>query len=360
MNFLKDFEKYIEKIEGVGSSSKPPRYWYSTGNFVLNKIVSGKFNNGIPQGRITGLAGPSASGKSFSLANIVKNAQDEGAYILVIDSENALDDDFMSKIGVNTKENYNYKAVTTSPQVTKIVSSFIKGYKAEYGVAEDAPKVLIAIDSLDMLMTETELDNYEKGDTKGDQGQRNKQIKAMLRTFVQDIKNMNISIVVTSQVYKNQDVKNGEGLWIIADAVKYSLSQIILLTKLKLRDDSTKEIEGIRMKCEGVKTRFSKPFQSVTIEVPYEIGMDPLSGLLDVLVSMKIVTQKGSWYQITGTETKFQSKSLATHASELLRLAEAKQGVFLSVENTGEIEDNDPIKSAVKRRQEKAGILLED
>jgi hypothetical protein len=95
----------------------------------------------------------------------------------------------MSKIGVNTEaEDYHYVGVNTVPQVTATVSRFLKGYKKEAGTGHDAQQVFILIDSLDMLMTETEQDHYEKGNQKGDQGQRNKQLKAMLRTFVQDIR----------------------------------------------------------------------------------------------------------------------------------------------------------------------------
>ena len=70
MDFLKDFEKTIDKIDGVGGSSQPPRYWYTFGNYVLNRIMSGSFMKGVPQGRITGLAGPSGAGKSFVLGNL--------------------------------------------------------------------------------------------------------------------------------------------------------------------------------------------------------------------------------------------------------------------------------------------------
>jgi len=59
MDFLKSFEKDVASMDGVSTSSAPPRYWYSTGNYVLNRIISGSFTKGIPQGRITDLAGPS-------------------------------------------------------------------------------------------------------------------------------------------------------------------------------------------------------------------------------------------------------------------------------------------------------------
>lgn len=354
MNFLKDFDKSIDKVDGIGRSSKPPRYWYSTGNYVLNKIVSGSFLKGIPQGRITTLTGPSASGKSFVACNIMREAQQAGAFLLIIDSENALDDGFVSAIGVNPEQDYNYVAVTTIAQAQKVISSFLKGYKAEYGNDVDAPQVLIVIDSLSMLLTDTELENYDKGVQKGDQGQRNKQLKAMLRAFTQDIKELNVTVVNTAQVYQNQNVLNGEGVWIISDAVKYSASQIVLLTKLKLRDTGSKDIDGIRMKCEGYKTRFTKPYQTVTIEVPYETGIDPYNGLLEVAVDMGIVEKKGSRFAIAGSDKTWYSKDFAEYAPDVLASAEANREKFLeAVLDEHEEEDTDTGPSSKARRKSK-------
>jgi len=107
MKFLNKVVKDLVKAGIDEGSSEPPRYWFSTGNYVLNKIISGSFHRGIPQGRVTGLAGPSGAGKSFLAANIIKHAQSAGAHIVVLDSENALDDEFVSAVGVDpTKELY--------------------------------------------------------------------------------------------------------------------------------------------------------------------------------------------------------------------------------------------------------------
>lgn len=314
MDFLKDFEKEVAKLEGVTNSSEPPRYWHTFGNYVMNYIMSGNFTHGIPQGRLTGLAGPSGAGKSFVLGNIIKNAQKDGAFVFVIDSENALDNAYMESIGVDVEKNYKYKSVNTIPQVTKLVSAFMKHFTSSYGYEENAPQILIAIDSLDMLMTETETEHYGKGVTKGDQGQRNKQLKAMLRTFVQDIKNKNVSLVFTSQVYRNQDLTNGEGVWIVSDAVRYSASQIALLTKLRLKGEGAGVFEGIQMKCMGFKTRFTKPFQSITLEVPYSTGIDPFSGLLDAAVNLGVVVRTGNSFYIKdeGESTKAAERNLST------------------------------------------------
>ena len=92
MKFLKEFKKGLAKIEGINIGISSPKLWYSTGNYALNKSLTGSFFRGIPEGRITALVGPSGGGKSFLSSNIMKHAQAAGAHLVVLDSENALDE----------------------------------------------------------------------------------------------------------------------------------------------------------------------------------------------------------------------------------------------------------------------------
>lgn len=359
-SFLSDFEKEVSKVKGISDSSLPPRWWISFGNYVLNRIMSGGYDRGVPQGRLTGVTGPSGAGKSFIIGNVIKNAQAMGAIVLVVDSENALDDEYMEGIGVNTSREagYFYKGVRTIPQVQKVVSSFIKHYRSRYAGDEAAPKVLIAIDSLDMLMTETEEEHYAKGETRGDQGQRNKQLKAMLRTFVHDIKDLDVAMMTSSQVYKNQDLKNGEGVWIVSDAVKYSLSQILMVTKLKLKDKDTGAFEGIRLKAQGYKTRFTKPFQTVELEVPYDRGIDPASGLLEVALAFGVVERKGAWYSIVGETDKWYARDVDPHVATILEKVIAADTGILNIVSSEEDTEAGP-SGAEKRRAAYGEITTE-
>lgn len=313
LSFISEFEKKVRVIDGVESDGEAPRYWFSSGNYAFNYVMTGNFHGAVPQGRVVALAGPSGSGKSFVQCNITREAQAMGAYVLMIDTESALDEEFTSKIGINVEEGYNYKSVVTIDNVYKVLSLFINGYRKSYGRAPDAPKVLVVIDSLDMLLTESEAKHFEKGENAGDQGQRAKQLKALLRQLVQSIKGLNITILVTSQVYaaKQEQILKGEGVWVINDAIRYSLSTIALLTRLKLKDGAN--VTGIRMKAEGFKTRFTQPFQNVTIEVPYETGMDPCSGLVEMMESVGVLETRGAYKQIKGTDTKFYAKNIADH-----------------------------------------------
>lgn len=357
MKFLEGVTKDLKKAGIEEGSSEPPRWWISCGNFVANYTMSGNFDGLIPQGRLTGLAGPSGAGKSFIAANIMREAQKEDCHIVVLDSENALDDNFVSAIGVDPEKDYTYFPVVTNAEVEKIIAAVIKGYKDEYGDDKNAPKLLIFLDSLDMLLTETEQENMEKGVQKGDQGQRNKQNKAMLRKFVHQIAKLNIAIVLTCQVYENQDVMNGEGRWIVSGAVKYALSQIALLTKLKLKNTGEREVQGIRMKVQGFKTRFAKPFQEVTIEVPYDTGMDPFNGLLDAAIGLGMAKKAGAYIFLTSDpDTKYRRAETDKYGQKLLDELRARENTFLSVVlGDGEEEaEPDDTKSVAERRRDNA------
>jgi len=58
--FLKKFRKEIQKLENVSTEFSPPNIWYSTGNYALNRVLSGSYFKAIPQGRLTAFVGPSA------------------------------------------------------------------------------------------------------------------------------------------------------------------------------------------------------------------------------------------------------------------------------------------------------------
>lgn len=347
-SFFKDLRKTEAKLEesGIAVKSERPKYWISLGNFTLNKIISGMFRGGIGQGRLAAITGPSSAGKSFIAGNVAREAQKQGLGLLVLDSENALDDGFMQGLGVDTeREDYFYRGISSIPEATKMVSGFIKSYREH----KETQPFLIILDSIDMLRTASQEANYESGETKGDQGQHAKQVKDMLAPWVHDIKNLNISIVCTKQVFQEQDPmlqKNPQTAWKFTESAKYAFSQILLVTRFMLKDESGTKIpgkkdtnySGIRLKAYGMKTRFTKPFQSATVEVPYETGMDPYDGLLDAAKMLGVVTGSGAWNYLEGTDVKWSGdKGWQEVKEQVLEACIAKESEFLDVQLEGEI-----------------------
>ena len=148
------FRKEITKsIDGLSIGFNDPTDWISTGNYALNYLISGDFNRGVPLGKVTVFAGESGAGKSYICSgNIIKNAQEQGIYVVLIDSENALDEKWLHDLGVDTSDTKLLKlSMAMIDDVAKTISTFMSDYKALPD--GERPKVLFVIDSLGMLLT---------------------------------------------------------------------------------------------------------------------------------------------------------------------------------------------------------------
>lgn len=331
MSFISDFRKSAKKVDGVQHSAPGPKFWISTGSYIINKIISGHYLRGIGQGKLAMLAGPSGAGKSFVTGNIIKAAQDDGYGIYVIDSENALDDAYMTAIGVDTEDAaYVYSGVSTISQAIALLSKFLKSYRD----TKESQPFLVVVDSLDAMLTDGAKKKYDEGDTGGDQGQQVKQLKAALAPIMQDIKDLDVAVLCTKQVYKSQKMGAANSPiteWELTAALLYAFSQVALVTRLLLKNNTDKsKFDGVVLKVFGAKTRFTKPFQRGSIEVPYATGMDPFTGILDAAVSVGVVTQKGSWYSFNGKN--FQASNFNTVQDDVLAaLVEMDSRVALDV-----------------------------
>ena len=204
---ISKFRKDITKaIDGLSIGFNDPTDWISTGNYALNYRISGDFNRGIPLGKVTVFAGESGAGKSYICSgNIVRHAQEQGIYVVLIDSENALDESWLHALGVDTGEDKLLKMnMAMIDDVAKTISDFMKGYKAMND--EDKPKVLFVIDSLGMLLTPTDVNQFEAGDMKGDMGRKPKALTSLVRNCVNMFGSNNVGLVATNHTYASQDM----------------------------------------------------------------------------------------------------------------------------------------------------------
>ena len=288
----------------------------STGNYTLNYLISGDFRKGVPLGKVSVFAAESGSGKSFICAgNLVKNAQDQGCQVVVFDSENALDEEWLQALDVDTSPEKLLKiSVSMIDDVAKTLSTFISDYKTNYGDLpyEEQPKMLFVIDSLGMLLSPTDVDQFNKGDLKGDLGRKPKALTALVRNTVNQLAPHPIGLVATNHTYASQDMFDPDDKISGGQGFIYASSIVIAMKKLKLKEDAdgnkVSTVQGIRAACKVMKTRYSKPFESVQVKIPYEQGMDPYSGLLEMLEAKGIVEKVGNKLSyvslVTGEEIK--------------------------------------------------------
>jgi len=305
---ISKFRKDITKsIEGLSIGYNDPTDWVSTGNYTLNYLISGDFHKGIPLGKVTVFAGESGSGKSYICSgNIVKAAQAQGIYVILIDTENALDEEWLKALGVDTDESKLLKLnMSMIDDVAKMISTFMKEYKT---IAEgDRPKVMFVLDSLGMMLTPTDVNQFEAGDMKGDMGRKPKALTALVRNCVNMFGSNNVGLVATNHTYASQDMFDPDDKISGGQGFIYASSIVVAMRKLKLKEDEDgnkiSEVRGIRAACKIMKTRYSKPFESVQIKIPYETGMNPYSGLIDMLEAKGILKKDGNRLAYTSSKT---------------------------------------------------------
>jgi hypothetical protein len=51
---------------------------------------------------------------------------------------------------------------------------------------------------------------------------------------------------------------------------------------------------GIRAGCKVMKTRYAKPFEGVQVKIPYETGMNPYSGLVELFEKKNLLVKQGN------------------------------------------------------------------
>jgi RecA/RadA recombinase len=296
---ISKFRKSLTKsIDGLGVGFNDPTDWVSTGNFALNYLISGDFHKGVPLGKVTVFAGESGAGKSYICAgNIVKAAQEQDIFVVMIDSENALDEAWLKALDVDTSEEKLLKLnMAMIDDVARTIHEFMKEYKTMPD--EDRPKVLFVVDSLGMLLTPTDINQFEAGDLKGDMGRKPKALTALVRNCVNMFGSHNVGMVCTNHTYASQDMFDPDDKISGGQGFIYASSIVVAMKKLKLKEDEDgnkiSQVKGIRAACKIMKTRYSKPFESVQVKIPYETGMNPYSGLVDLFEGKNLLKKEGN------------------------------------------------------------------
>jgi len=301
------FRKEITKsIDGLSIGFNDPTDWISTGNYALNYLISGDFHRGVPLGKVTVFAGESGAGKSyFCSGNIIKNAQEQGIFVVLIDSENALDEAWLHALGVDTSDAKLLKlSMAMIDDVAKTISTFMSDYKALPD--GERPKVMFVIDSLGMLLTPTDVNQFDAGEMKGDLGRKPKALTALVRNCVNMFGSYNVGLVCTNHTYASQDMFDPDDKISGGQGFIYASSIVIAMKKLKLKEDEDgnkiSDVMGIRAACKVMKTRYSKPFEGVQVKIPYETGMNPYSGLVDLAEKKGILKKDGNRLAFTTTD----------------------------------------------------------
>ena len=133
---------------------------------------------------------------------------------------------------------------------------------------------------------------------KGDMGRKPKALTSLVRNTVNMIGSHNVGLVCTNHTYASQDMFDPDDKISGGQGFIYASSIVVAMKKLKLKEDEdgkkVTDVRGIRAGCKVMKTRYAKPFEGVQVKIPYETGMNPYSGLVDLFEKKGLLTQQGN------------------------------------------------------------------
>lgn len=255
----------------------------STGIYVVDSLLSKSvLKGGIPNNKITLIAGPKQTGKSFISMSIARNAQKQGYNIIWIDTEYSIEKSDFDMYGIDTSDPDKFILIRTNIVekikifMTTILDSMVK--LKDSGV--DVSKTIFFIDSIGMLASEKEKEDSLKMASKQDMT-RAKQLKSLVRLITSDLGYLGIPLVATNHVYLTQDMfpqtimAGGEGLY-------YAASVILLLSDSKLKTGKEDEHDlgrsGSVITAKSSKNRIAKP-KKVKFEIDFSKGINPYKGL---------------------------------------------------------------------------------
>ena len=303
-DFLKDVIKETGNeyagIVSEGVEAGDVDNFIDTGSYVFNALVSGSLYGGLPQNKITALAGESATGKTFFLMGMVKNFldQNENGGVIYFESESAITKQMVIDRGIDPNRMVILPVTTVQEfrtQAIRVLDDYLKQDES------DRQPIMLCLDSLGMLSTTKEVDDTAEGKETRDMT-RAQVLKAAFRVLTLKLGKAKVPMIVTNHTYDvvgsmfpTKEMGGGSGL-------KYAASSIVYLSKKKEKDGT--EVVGNIIHCKNQKSRLTIENKMVDVRLMYERGLDRYYGLLELALKYGIFKSVSTRIELPdGTKT---------------------------------------------------------
>ena len=330
--------------------------WADLGNLALNRMMSGRFDRGLLFGRNYIIWGESGSAKSLMAARIAANCQrDHGAYVIWVDVEKATDDEagkaWLARAGVDL-DALTYTPLARLSDIKAEISKATKLARELRDSDEEYPPLVVVVDSWAAAMTDSQWEQALEGKMKGDQGQKAKQTGDVILATTHLTHNLPVLVIGIQHVMDNQNKHPVTGRTIGRKHATtggnkqiFYASGCLMLTKYEMRDEDLEDEEmieyyekldegltsdlkkkkrtvGIIALAESLKSRVSKPFEQVRVQIPFQKGIDKYSGLWEwLMLEGTIWSPAVGWYayrNVLGEEVKFRKGDFKKHRDAII------------------------------------------
>jgi recombination protein RecA len=253
---------------------------------AIDRIISGKVKEGgFPIGRVVELYGDPQTGKSLVITSTLAETQARGGIAVLLDTERAYQRDWMRTLGI--QDDLIVSVPDTIEDAFTQIELIIDKVR---GRNPDVP-LTIALDSASMLVSrheeETGFDTVDLSAAK--------LLKKGIRLLVRKFAEHHVLFLVSSHMYTGpgrfapvRTTAGGKG-------VHFGSSVRMEMSLGKVIEDKAGNKVGQKIKAFVSKNRVAAPYGEAELELSFEKGIDPFSGLLELMVKDGKIVQKGAW-----------------------------------------------------------------
>lgn len=304
MSYLDQFLKvasnpFASKVSDGVQSGDIDKY-INTGSYVFNALLSGNIFGGLPNNKITAIAGESATGKTFFVLGCVRQflADNPSGGVIYFESEAGISKQMIVERGIDASRMIIFPVATVQEfrhQAIKILEKHLETPE------KDRPPLMLCLDSLGMLSTTKEMQDSSDGSETRDMT-RAQVIRATFRVLTLMLGKAKVPMLVTNHTYQEmgmfptKKMGGGEGLRFAADI-------IIFLSKKKEKDGN--EVVGNIIHCVNYKNRLTKENKLVDVLLSYQKGLDQYYGLLELAEKYGIISKVSTRYELPTGEKLF-------------------------------------------------------
>lgn len=251
------------------------------------------------------------SGKSLVCAHIMKAAQDEGGIAVLMDSENAYNEQFYHAIGLDTKK-LIYIQPTSIEDVFDIIDRIIEKY-AKGNTDQQNKKIVIVVDSVTATPTKKEME-AGTSDQSGYGTEKAKFLSQAMRRSVLRIGEYKIFLVFTNQLRQKLNAQAYADPWTTSGgkAIDYYTSVRIRLSLAGDIKNADKDVIGLHVRAKVVKNRCGPPKRTADLDIYFDRGIDDFASWVKFLKDSGIISGTNGRFTYTaddGTEHKFQTST---------------------------------------------------
>ena len=297
-DFLKEIIKttgneYANLVED-GVESGDVENFIDTGSYILNGMLSGSLYGGLPQNKITALAGETATGKTFFLMGMCKHfldANPDGG-VVYFESESAVTKKMIVDRGIDASRMVVLPVSTVQEFRTQAIKVLDRYMQQDVDIRRP---MFMCLDSLGMLSTTKEVEDTAEGKETRDMT-RAQVLKAAFRILTLKLGKAKVPMVVTNHTYDvvgsyipMKEMGGGSGL-------KYAASSIVYLSKKKEKDGT--EVIGNIIKAKNQKSRLTKENSDCEVRLTYNKGLDKYYGLLQLAEKYDIFKKVSTKFEL--------------------------------------------------------------